>query len=99
MVKIVETDKLNREYDYIGAYIKMIEDNKDNAVVFNFSDYKALRRGYNTIRQYIIRHDLQERVSTSMRNDDYLEIHRIVISGRKRRDLLYLVDNKDFKCN
>lgn len=42
MVKIVETDKLSKDYDYIGTYIKMIEDNKDNAVVFNFSDYKAL---------------------------------------------------------
>ena len=62
---------------------------KKKYCVLDFNTRDEMNTGYNSIRVFIIRNDLQNTVFTVMRSNGYDNVHRVVIADTKRKDLLY----------
>lgn len=69
--------------------IMEVATKKRKYFVLDFKTREEMQTGYNSIRVFIIRNNLQNVVFTSMRSNGFDEVHRIVVADTKRRDLLY----------
>lgn len=99
-MKPINANTLKRTYDkaYHGTekYAKMIEEVRGkltNNIILDFDSKKSCSQGYNTMYQHMKRNGITG-VFIAMRNDDYCQVYRLVIShDRKRRDLLERPDD------